>query len=168
MAKRAVSLVPLGGKRYIVIIKSGFTASEPQGYFLLLVNIRPVGGGYSFLWHTIIMSIKKQLLITIMIMVFSLLAMLVFAGQTSPNPNSAVPVIIMLVLVYILSVSLISLILVMYTSKSWSQHATFTMLLGCIPPALIMIASLRQATAFDLVILFATAILIAWYATYKK
>jgi hypothetical protein len=132
------------------------------------VNIRPVGGGYSFLWHTIFMSIKKQLILISLLIGFSLIAMLVFAGQTIPNPNSAVPVIVMLVLIYILSVSLISLILVVYTSKSWSQHATFTMLLGCIPPALIMIASLRQATAFDLIILFATAILIAWYATYKK
>ena len=114
------------------------------------------------------MSVKKQSIIFSLIAVASSALLLLFSAQIAPSPESAAPVILMLVLVYLLSVSVFALILLMYTGASWVKHATFTMLLACIPPALIMIASLRQATAFDLVILFATAVLIAWYATYKK
>lgn len=97
-----------------------------------------------------------------------MLTLLVFAANVAPRTDTAVPVLLMLILIYLLSSSVIALLFVLSTGKSWLKHATMTFLLACIPPAFIMIASLRQATEIDLFILFITIVLIAWYATYKK
>jgi hypothetical protein len=113
-------------------------------------------------------SIKKQVYILIGISVVLLSLLLVFASKVPPRTDTAVPVLVVLMLIYLLSSSLIALVFTLSTGKSWLSHATMTFLLACIPPAFIMIASLRQATAIDLFILFFTIVVIAWYATYKK
>ncbi|MCA9345296.1 hypothetical protein KC871_01625 [Candidatus Saccharibacteria bacterium] len=111
---------------------------------------------------------KKQILFLTTSLLSLSTIFLIFAGSITPKTDTAVPVLIILILVYVLSANVIALFFALYTGKSWYSHITMTFLFACVPPALIMFASLRQATVLDLFILFATIILIAWYATYKK
>lgn len=94
--------------------------------------------------------------------------LLVFAANIPPQTDTAVPVLVMLILIYALSASGIALLFSVALTDRWLRHVTLIFLLACIPPAFIMIAALRQASALDLFILFATIVLVAWYATYKK
>lgn len=112
--------------------------------------------------------LKKQIYSLLIAGGLMLLGLLVFTSNIPPKTESAVPVFIVLLLLYLLSASFIALFFVLSTGTSIVRHATMTFLLACIPPAFIMLASLRQATAADLLILFLTIVVIVWYATYKK
>lgn len=94
--------------------------------------------------------------------------LMLFAAKIPPQTDTAVPVLVMLILIYALSANGIALLFSVAMADRWARHITLIFLLACIPPAFIMIAALRQASALDLFILFTTIVLVAWYATYKK
>jgi len=113
-------------------------------------------------------SLKKQIYGLAGSGVVIVSGLLLFAAKIPPQTESAVPVFVMLVLIYLLSANSIALIFSFAMAERWLHHIALIFLLACIPPAFIMVAALRQASAIDLFVLFATIILIAWYATYKK
>lgn len=114
------------------------------------------------------MTIKKQIYLLSIFSLLLLIVLLLFTANTAPNTDTAVPVLVVLLLLYGFCVGVTSLVYVLATGKSWSSRATTIFLLACIPPAFIMIASLRQATVLDMSILMITVVLIVWYATFKK
>ena len=112
--------------------------------------------------------IKKQIYSLIASMIVLVFGVVFFAAKVPPQTDTAVPVLIMLVLIYALCANGLALVFSVAMADRWTRHITLIFLLACIPPAFIMVAALRQASALDLFILFATIVLIAWYATYKK
>lgn len=109
-------------------------------------------------------KIKKLHLLLPMI---SALAILLLLSLTQPKAENIAPVLLFLGLCYIFSASVVNLLLVL-VNKDKKSRVQIALLAGCLPPALIVLGTLRQASLFDISLIVITVALLIWYVLNRK
>lgn len=92
----------------------------------------------------------------------------VFTAVVPPSADQLWSILVLLFLVYFATAGVLYILLGLFRKSKNRSNIIFALLFGCLPPVLLLLVSIRQASVLDIVIILSTVCLILWYATYKK
>lgn len=114
-----------------------------------------------------VMKINKKYLIAMLTFLF-VFSIVVFTAMVPPSIEKLWSILVLLFLVYFATAGIIYVLLGLFRRNSNRSNIFFALLFGCLPPVLLLLVSIRQATILDIIIILSTVFLILWYASYKK
>ncbi|MCU0667080.1 MAG: hypothetical protein MUF85_00470 [Patescibacteria group bacterium] len=114
------------------------------------------------------MTTNKPIAFSIITLFVSVLSILLITATRSPGVDNYLVIFTLVFLIYIASTSFIFIVLYLLKFKSVKTNLMYAMLLGCFPPAVLILLSIRQANAFDIIILLTTVMAILGYINYKS
>ncbi len=113
------------------------------------------------------MKINKHYIVAALT-ILSVVSVIVFTAIVPPSIDQLWSILVLLFLVYLSTAGLIYVLLGLFRRNSNRSNVIFALLFGCLPPVLLLLVSIRQATILDILIILSTVFLILWYASYKK
>lgn len=113
------------------------------------------------------MKINKNYLAAT-VTVLSVVSVIVFTAMVPPSIDELWSILVLLFLVYFSTAGVLYVLLGLFRRNSNRSNIFFALLFGCLPPVLLLLVSIRQATILDILIILSTVFLILWYASYKK
>ena len=113
------------------------------------------------------MNINKHYFAVVGTILF-VVSIIVFTAMVPPSIDRLWSILVLLFLVYSSTAGVLYVLLGLFRRNSNRSNVFFALLFGCLPPILLLLVSIRQATILDIAIILSTVSLILWYASYKK
>lgn len=104
---------------------------------------------------------------SILTLLGSLFLLIVVTALLQPSAINVNTTMVVIFLIYAVSSSFIYLVISLAASDK-KGILQMSLLLGCLPPAIIVLVALRQATVFDISLIILTVLIVFWYSFYKK
>jgi hypothetical protein len=114
------------------------------------------------------MLIPKRTTISIGTFLLSMVSLFIFMGLTTPKSLQIHTILAVLVLIYICTASFSYMVISFFGSNNVKSINQISLLLGCVLPAMVILNSLKQASAFDILLIIITVGLILGYVLSKR